>query len=670
MRYVKWYSPILLLLLLASCGSPQPPATELERLASGVDVTIDDPGFAFLPPIGRPVDGGDFFPNAQLSIEVIALDGTRAGESLHTVSVRDLPRFYQAQWRVADTIRASSNVTQVEVRVFRTDLPVRQQLGSFEAMVRAPRTRHSAAPGVLDVTRTQTVPIEMHFALVGAGVVPETLDGLTPLVIDSFVEDEDGSPLLNCIVNEFTMPTQGFNAVGAGFNAVGAGFNAVGAGFNAVGAVGGLFLFEQSSTVSDSPEVRLFDPGEAYALIADLVVPEGEGKYYGPDAAILVVDDFSTPTGRAYEVPPGLLAPSASREDLTRMALDELSHGALVMHQIVKMLEDDADWDRTSVDEMGNDWGPGFVVFRNDFGQRLVVAGVDTGGFETDIIPERIHNALNALLQISNAEDSSSIDRVAINMSFAIVPCGVLDDYQAFVEGLPQTFEEYVAALGDANGLRGLEEDLANLVLTPLAGEDEPLFTYISDPYGCHGEGWGGEGWGGEGSYYYTWEGLVTSPPGDLPCWWDSYQGQGRYVNYFASSGNFGLDYPMFPAAWPSVVGVGSQNATFPAPEDPELFNFDPPTKSLFSNRAEILAPGALLELGRSEDGSQALGYAGTSFSAPVVTLYAALDFLRDWPWCAYPGISMLADDSHPLERANGDLPLDQHLIARRCGQY
>ena len=654
MRYVKWYSPILLLLLLASCGSPQPPATELERLASGVDVTIDDPGFAFLPPIGRPVDGGDFFPNAQLSIEVIALDGTRAGESLHTVSVRDRPRFYQAQWRVADTIRASSNVTQVEVRVFRTDLPVRQQLGSFEAMVRAPRTRHSAAPGVLDVTRTQTVPIEMHFALVGAGVVPETLDGLTPLVIDSFVEDEDGSPLLNCIVNEFTMPTQGFNAVGAGFNAVGAGFNAVGAGFNAVGAVGGLFLFEQSSTVSDSPEVRLFDPGEAYALIAGLVVPEVQYKGYRPDVAILVVDDFSTSTGLAYEVPGDLLEPSASREVLTRIALDELSHGALVMHQIVQMLEDDTGWERTPT---SNDWGPGFVVFEDDFGQRLVVAGVDTGGFETDVIPERINNALNALLEISYAEDTFTIDRVAVNMSFAIVPCGVLDDYQAFVAGLPKSFEEYVEALGDANGLRGLEEDLANLVLTPLAGENEPLFTYITDPYGCYGEGWGGEG-------SYTWEGLVASPPYYAPCWWG--EESNRYVNYFASSGNFGLDYPMFPAAWPSVVGVGSQNATFPAPEDPELFNFDPPTKSLFSNRAEIMAPGALFELGSS--GSQALGYAGTSFSAPVVTLYAALDFLRGSPWCGNSDTSLLADASHPSQPANGDLPFDEDLITGRCG--
>src|SRR5690606_29498203 len=49
------------------------------------------------------------------------------------------------------------------------------------------------------------------------------------------------------------------------------------------------------------------------------------------------------------------------------------------------------------------------------------------------------------------------------------------------------------------------------------------------------------------------------------------------------------------------------------------------PERSSFSNAATVLAPGALFDLA-TKQGGQHLVYAGTSFAAPVVSLFAALD--------------------------------------------
>jgi hypothetical protein len=655
MRHARRWVPLLAFLWLTACGTAQPPSLSLEL---GSALTSDVlPGAAFLPPVGPSVDTRGFFAGASLEVEVHALDrnGVPTGDVLGPVlsaangAVRTEDEFYLALWRVSDTAARWRDVSLVRVVVWASELAgshvgdtcaaaERCRIGSFDALIRKSKNVKSTG-GVLDLTRTQTLPIKVFIG----GFRPERLGDLVRLSDGLPFDDTD---VRSCVVNEFTMPGQSLRALGASLRALGA-------GLRALGAEGGLFLLGPDDATA-APGIRLFDPAEAGALARGLV---RDAFLY--DAAILVVDDFGydpATFGPIYEISTELTQPA---DGLLPDALKALvtgggfSHGALVLRQIVQMVE------AAGFEEVAGA-GPQFRIFqryvtteidaeegeteendRSFLPDYLVVAAVDTSGFNTDVIAARIQNALNALRYLSGIGTEYDLDvgRVAINMSFAIVPCSVLEDFEA---SLPDTFEAYVQALGDENQVaEAFYDDLVDVLTTPLAGEDEPLLEQIVTPGQCDNVYLGSVGRTGFGTSevrytppldQFPWELLVNYPYEayylDIPCW----DGTDGMVNYVASAGNFFLDYPMYPAAWPLVVGVSSQDAA-------ETAGFLP-TKSSFSNSGEVMAPGALLELGRSAPTSadpRALGYAGTSFAAPVVTLYTALDLMQRAPQCGTP---------------------------------
>lgn len=117
---------------------------------------------------------------------------------------------------------------------------------------------------------------------------------------------------------------------------------------------------------------------------------------------------------------------------------------------------------------------------------------------------------------------------------------------------------------------------------------------------------------------------------------------------HVAAAGNFGSPYPLYPAAAPNVIAVSSMDFTAGS------FNTSP--RSAFSNRGQVMAPGAAFELISTNE--MTVAYAGTSFAAPVVSLYSALDVMG-YRNC-YPG-SNHAGGMNPPDLARGqnaDLPL------------
>src|SRR5690606_36692854 len=99
-------------------------------------------------------------------------------------------------------------------------------------------------------------------------------------------------------------------------------------------------------------------------------------------------------------------------------------------------------------------------------------------------------------------------------------------------------------------------------------------------------------------------------------------KGSGKYAKpsvtsivHVASSGNFGNEYALYPAAWPSVVSVGSLDV---------VGRGYSAERSSFSNAATVLTPGNAYSL--VDRRGRTVAYAGTSFSAPVVSLFSALD--------------------------------------------
>jgi hypothetical protein len=698
MRHAKPFVSILVILLLTACGSVPPPAADMDTSVAGVLAwTAPGTGIALLPPVGTDVDTSGFFGGASITIQVWSLDGAQGIRELHSVPVRVEDDFYLGLWRVSAATR-DRTVTRVQVRLFATGLPAESpaaeycasqpdpdacQVGSFDAQVRN-SGKNRAAPGVLDVTRVQTVPIKLFVP--GATIRPTSLGELTRLVPDEFGNKVpfDDTTIRNCIVNEFTMPGQGLNALGSGLNALGS-------GLNALGSVGGLFLLEPGFD-GDDPGILLIDP----AVAGEFALNVAALYDFSFDSAILVVDDFGIDptTGdplEIYELDPGLLTPAAGMQQADLEALvwgDGFSHGALVLRQIVQMVE------AAGFVEVAAPWGPEFRVYARlqaiegvESLDRpyLVVAAVDTGGFETDEIPYRIQNALAGLRYYSmlgddmidgeGDADGFDVRRVAINMSFAIVPCEIAEDLASAASLNIDTFEDYLAALGEDNRVADdFYNELTALLLTPLGGTADPVNELVEQ---CQGDGFLGGGslptgsglpdWGGN-TNVNRWSSMVRF--NDVPAEWSCNDDVAAI--YVASSGNFGLSFPMYPAAWPTVVGVSSQDATEQTADNSFVFG---DVRSGFSNAAEIMAPGALFELGRSGDPDattapdRALAYAGTSFAAPVVSVFTALDLMSYYPMCALPTTSLLTDaeaGKFEVIDENGDLALGT-AVWERC---
>ena len=496
-------------------------------------------------------------------------------------------------------------------------------------------------------------------------------------------EPFDGTTVRNCTANEFSTTGQGLNALGSGLNALGS-------GLNALGSVGGLFLLGPG-TADGAPTVRLLEAAEAGAYASTVAGLLGEETSF-VDSAILVVDDFRGLTPDAFGQRPRHFVLDAAltspQNDLTPEAMATIvetgafSHGALVMHQIVQMVEA-AGYTELQTPPASQALRAFMRPYDGEFYYDysvLVIGAVDTAGFDTDVIAERIANALDALRLLAyEADGVVDVSRVAVNMSFAIVPCDVLED--ATAAGL-ETFEDYVDALGAENDVAlDFYAELTELLLTPVRPNLDPLIGLPSSGVVCdlgpqglsqpplgaavarsdvrpHGQG---VGWAYE-LVSEIWVELVEVPeqltaflnaryggfPPDFD-WGDCDQHwQSTSVVYVASAGNFGLGFPMYPAAWPLVVGTSSQDgAAAPA-------NFTS-QKSSFSNSGQVMAPGALFELGRSPNGERSIAYAGTSFAAPVVSLFTALDLKRPTPKCALPTTSRLAEAT---ASANVALPL------------
>jgi len=329
------------------------------------------------------------------------------------------------------------------------------------------------------------------------------------------------------------------------------------------------------------------------------------------DVAIMVVDDFgSTPHAglgdaifhlSAADLPmtSGSVLSALEAELASLEASGAVSHGALVYAytlalvahlpstQFVRFVPPGAGADHVlqqaefvHLDRAGNK-------------HRIVVQAVDTTHYTTGVIPVAIENAL--------VQDASvlKIQRVAVNMSFAIVPCSVKQDYDTFKKrtGLA-SFDAYVDALMHSR-YGGLREALLSVLFTPFP--NDPLELYLAS---------------------------------------DKYQASGvRTLVALASSGNDGLPFPYAPAAWPHIIAVGANKALSDE-------------RASFSNRADVRTGGAWYRVEDAIGGRMAdhAIVAGTSFASPGAAVFSALDLMRADPRCWVPGEAepRLYSPAHP----------------------
>ncbi len=237
-----------------------------------------------------------------------------------------------------------------------------------------------------------------------------------PLLLVFFVYNGSASPVaaqttaVACAVTPDKVDGQGFNVTGFGFNVTGFGFNVTQLGFNVTG-----FGF---SVTQLGFNVTGFSVEQLVAQITNNVITPawltnqvpgitGGPGYNGTRTAILVVDDFSSPTAHGADV---------------RKVFDSL-YSAL-----------DA--------QDGPNSTPNILIQNVDMSSQAI-------GFRSDAIANAIRNAVDALA-------AQGIQRFVINMSFGLVPCDDATDVTLTDAGTGQTTTvtnnfSYAAYLSTAN---------------------------------------------------------------------------------------------------------------------------------------------------------------------------------------------------------------------------
>jgi Subtilase family len=323
-----------------------------------------------------------------------------------------------------------------------------------------------------------------------------------------------------------------------------------------------------------------------------LTYPTGTGQYvqkvaalYGAptrNTGILVVDDFQggpfTLNQAVYDLQNESFPTDdpIARAEALQARLDELQEAGLVAHgpfvfNHINALLVAAGYTRISVGEAIT----GLARFRHTNGTRIYVKAVDIEDFDTSVIAQRVSQGLNALRRAPYF-----VSNIAVNMSFAVVPCSVLFDFDA--SDLP-TFESYIDALLDSNPGSTLAQ-IRRAIITPVS--PDPLYNLIS--------------------------GTLFQPS----------------TVYIAAAGNYSLTFPMFPAAWPEVISIASHDVGSSG-------------IATFSNRGEVMITGGWFRLTNPAGinglmtNAPRVVYQGTSFSAPAAAVFTAIDLASSPPRCA-----------------------------------
>src|SRR5690606_21688252 len=205
--------------------------------------------------------------------------------------------------------------------------------------------------------------------------------------------------------------------------------------------------------------------------------------------------------------------------------------------------------------------------------------------------------------------DTLSPEGVVVNMGWVFLPCSSIEEFLANKDAYP-AFADYVNGLG----ITGYDFDAVVRALGYVG--DGALVGFLDG-----------------GSFEFM------SPKAAL----------------VAASGNFGMGYQMLPAGWRQVVGVAvrrEEQRDFPG---------------RYSNSGDVTVAGEWvgfqpLTLDGALGDPTILSYAGTSYAAPLVSLYAALDLSRSAPQCRH-----LQPNEPPLTKSPElDVPLVDAIGA--CG--
>ena len=249
------------------------------------------------------------------------------------------------------------------------------------------------------------------------------------------------------------------------------------------------------------------------------------------------------------------------------------SHGALVMNHINSILNGFGTYtpERTA---------PDAVTWQHESGSRIVVKGVAPRDFNTETVAEALQIAIDEMR-------AQGIDKLVVNMSFIILPCSIVKDFVEKKVLLPSFFDYFGQTVADNVNNIMRQQGVPFFLRDRVAEEVGELVVDQLEPVDPEGD---------------PLRLLMLAEPEIL---------------FVGAAGNFGRGVTAYPAVWDEVLSVSAS---------------DPDEKADFSNTGSVMLAGAWFRLinplslnGHGLTNANVV-YAGTSFAAPGVSVFAALD--------------------------------------------
>lgn len=208
-------------------------------------------------------------------------------------------------------------------------------------------------------------------------------------------------------------------------------------------------------------------------------------------------------------------------------------------------------------------------------GNNIVIEALGFNNAQSSSIVKQLETSIRNL-------QAEGYKNIVVNMSFAIVPCSVWNDYSKHIEQY-KTIEEYAEAIYAKN-----EAALAAKIDLDIYGQKVVLpelmlkLTTAIDP--------------------------LQDP---------LYKSLNRQKDliFIASAGNFGNDFSTYPAAYPNVIAVSA-------------LDISSNKKANYANTGNILLAGGdfILEFMNNSIEKSNISYKGSSFAAPELSYIAALN--------------------------------------------
>ncbi|HHO55113.1 MAG TPA: hypothetical protein ENK21_01900 [Trueperaceae bacterium] len=293
-------------------------------------------------------------------------------------------------------------------------------------------------------------------------------------------------------------------------------------------------------------------------------------KNINQDVAIIVVDDFAGASSsvEGFNISKDIIVDLFDANDSTTWPI----HGDVVLNQINLLLAaSDYQFIRYNLLEVEG----ARAYWSHPNGNNIVIEALDFNNAQSQNIAKRLESSISNLQAVG-------YKNIVVNMSFAIVPCSVWNDYVAHIEQY-KTIEEYAQAIYKKNeAALSAKIDLdiygQNVVLPELIFKLTTAINPLQDPL------------------------------------YKSLNNQ-KDVVFVASAGNFGNDFSTYPAAYPNVISVSALDLATKKKAD-------------YANTGNVLLAGGdfILEFMNNGISKSNISYKGSSFAAPELSYIAALN--------------------------------------------